>query len=234
VPRDRRILALAVAAAALTALAGCGSGDDPKPAAAAQDVKAKPTPTQAAPKARVDPEQLKSVVDKSKLSAKDIGHKVVVQDQDDSLDVATNDICAKEWESNDFRVARHQDFFWKDADVADLVVSTEVVAYEPGKAKAALDEIKTAVDDCESWKHDQGEMDKVASTEAPKGALAGSFAWKAVDERKDGKYNYLATYQVKGDLLTAVYVWADDSSDAKDIAGEVAKKAAERLEKATG
>ncbi|MBM7784561.1 hypothetical protein [Tenggerimyces flavus] len=230
-PRDRRILALAFAAAALTALAGCGSGDDPKPAAAAQEVKAKPTKEAPAAKPRLEPELLKSAVDKSVLRAKDIGHKVEVQDQDDSLDVPTNDICAKEWKSNGFRVARHQDFFWKDAEVAELVVSTEVVAYEPGQAKAALAEIEKAIGDCDGWKHDQGEMDKVAVTAAPDGALAESFAWKGVDERKDGDYNYLATYQVRGDLLSAVYVWADDSSDAKEIAGDLTEKAAERLEK---
>ncbi len=232
-PRDRRILALAFAAAALTALAGCGSGDDPKPAAAAQEVKAKPTKSAPAAKPRLEPEQLKSAVDKSVLRAKDIGHKVEVQDQDDSLDVPTNDICAKEWVTNGFRVARHQDFFWKDAEVAELVVSTEVVAYEPGQAKAALAEIKKAVGDCDGWKHDQGEMDKVKSSDAPKGALADSFAWKGVDERKDGDYNYLATYQVRGDLLSAVYVWAEDSGDAKEISGDLTQKAAVRLSKAS-
>lgn len=227
-PRDRRILALAFAAAALTALAGCGSGDDSKPAAAVQEVQPKPT-KEVAVQPRLDPERLKSAVDKSVLKAKDIGHKVEVQDSDDSLGVPTNDICAKEWASNDFRIARHQDFFWKDAEVAKLVVSTEVVAYEPGKAKTALAEIKKAVEDCDGWKHDQGEMDKVKPTDPPEGTLAGSFSWKGVDDRKDGEYDYLATYQVKGDLLSAVYVWAEDSSDAKEVAAEVAAKAGERL-----
>jgi hypothetical protein len=113
------------------------------------------------------------------------------------------------------------------------VVSNEAVAYKPGKGAAALAEIKQAVEGCDGWEHGQGEMTDIAVVEPPVGTLGEAFAWRGEDSRKGGTdYSYLAVYQRSGDLLSAVYVWSTSEDEARDVADEVAPKAAAHLERA--
>ncbi|WP_020579846.1 hypothetical protein [Actinopolymorpha alba] len=235
-PRIR--LALAFVAAGAIVLAGCSS-DEPETTGAQQQTK-DDVPAQVAnekpseDKKKPTPAQLKSAVGKVVLGEGDIGHDVEVQDQDDTLEAATNDICAKDWSGDNSRIARNQDFFWKSARQAKLVVSNEAVAYQPGKGSAAIAELKQAAAECNTWKHDQGTMGKVHIVDPPKGALDGSFAWQGSDDRKGVEYSYVAVYQTKDDLLSALYVWAPSENEARDVAAELAPKAAQRLEKALG
>jgi hypothetical protein len=240
VPRFR--LVLAVVAAGLVALAGCSSNDKPPTQAQQQPPQQiQETPANVAnekPAAKDEPPtsaQLKNAIGKIILNDGEIGRGVEVQDQDDSLDAPTNDICAKDWASNSTRIARNQDFFWKSADkTTELVVSNEAVAYQPGKGAAALAEMEKALDDCDSWKHPQGEYKDVATVDAPDGALKDSFAWRGVDDRKGKDYSVLAVYQTDGDLLSVVYIWADSRDEANEVAADLVPKVAERLKAAVG
>jgi outer membrane murein-binding lipoprotein Lpp len=239
VPRFR--LVLAVVAAGLVALAGCSSNDKPSTQAQQQPPQQiQETPANVAnekPAAKDEPPtsaQLKNAIGKIILNDGEIGRGVEVQDQDDSLDAPTNDICAKDWASNSTRIARNQDFFWKSAKTAELVVSNEAVAYQPGKGAAAIAEIEKAVGDCDGWKHDQGQIKDVTTVDPPEGALKGSFAWRGVDDRKGEDYSYLAVYQTDGDLLSAIYVWAGSRDEAREIASDLVPKAADRLKAAVG
>ena len=235
-PRTRLLLAL-VAAGALT-LAGCGSDDvgSPDRSSGRDDSPAKVANKK--PSEDREPltaQQLKDAVGAVALGESDVGHDVEVQDQDASLDAPTNDLCAKKWAGDRNRIARNQDFFWKQAKVAELVVSNESVAYQPGKGAAALAEIKKAVADCDGWEHGQGKMSDIKVIDPPDGSLDGAFSWQGHDERKgDTDYSYVAVYQGSGDLLSAVYVWAEDEDEAHDLADDLAPKAAEKLERAGG
>ncbi|MGW0231721.1 hypothetical protein ACWDWO_25720 [Actinopolymorpha singaporensis] len=242
-PRFR--LALALVASCAVALAGCGSSDDDSagaqhgkpPAKVAETRAAKPTKTSTpTPTPTAEPktaEELKGSIGKIVLTDKEIGHDVQIQNQDDSLSTPTNDICGRKWAGDRKRLARNQDFFWKSASSPSLVVSGEAVAYEPGTGSKALAEIERAVADCDGWKHDQGQIRDVTVVDPPSGAVKGAFAWRGVDARDGRTYSYLAVYQAEGDLLSAVYVWADSRSEARDIAGQVVPKIADRLQNAT-
>ncbi len=241
-PRFR--LALALVASCALAVAGCGSGDDDS--AGAQQAKAPakvaenktatpaktPTPTPTPTPEPKTAEEIKGSVGKIVLTDKEIGHQVAIQNQDDSLTTPTNDICGRKWAGDKKRLARNQDFFWKSGTSPSLVVSGEAVAYEPGTGPKALAEIRHAVADCDGWKHDQGQIRDVTEVDPPSGALKGAFAWRGVDSRDGETYSYLAVYQADGDLLSAVYVWADSRSQARDVAGQVVPKVADRLENA--
>ncbi|GAA2757280.1 hypothetical protein GCM10009872_26400 [Actinopolymorpha rutila] len=228
------------------ALAGCGSSDDDSagaqgakaPAKVAADRAAKPTksPTPTSnPTPTHEPktaEELKGSIGKIVLTGKEIGHGVEIQNQDDSLTTPTNDICGRKWAGDRRRLARNQDFFWKSGSSPSLVVSGEAVAYEPGTGSKALAEIQSAVGDCDGWKHDQGQIRDVTAVDPPSGALKDAFAWRGVDARDGHTYSYLAVYQADGDLLSAVYVWADSRSQAREVAAQVVPKVADRLENA--
>jgi hypothetical protein len=217
------------------ALAGCGSDDEPQPAATQRpDANAgrveRTKPPQ--PK-RLTSAQLKAAVGRTIIGEEDIGRDVQVQDQDTTLSAPTNDVCAKKWRGDRYRVARNQEFFWKTAEVATLVVSNEAVAYRHGKGASALAELRKAVDGCDGWEHSQGEMAEIEEIDPPDGAVDGAFAWQGTDLRSGGTdYSYVAVYQVKSDVLTAVYVWSTSASHAQEIAGELTRKAASRLESA--
>lgn len=217
-------------------LAGCGSDEAPETTPPPRDTPAEVANDAPAPeKRKLSAAELKQAIGVVVLGEGDIGHSVEVQDQDDTLEAPTNDVCAKEWPGDANRIARNQDFFWKPAQVANLVVSNEAVAYKPGKGAAALAEIKKAVSDCDGWEHEEGEMGDVEVIDAPAGSLKGTFAWQGRDERADGTdYSYVAVYQSDGDLLSALYVWSTDDDDSKALARELAPKAAARLERATG
>lgn len=222
-------------AAGAVMVTGCSSNDGEPPAdnsAPRQQNEAQVASEDDGKERKVTPDQLKAAIGRVILNEGDIGHGAEVQDQDDSLDTPTNDVCAKEWPGDGNRLARNQDFFWKDQRVADLVVSNEAVAYKPGKGEAALAEIKKAIEDCDGWKHDQGEIKNIEVVDAPNGALEGSFAWRGTDDRKEKDYSYIAVYQRSGDLLSAIYIWATDKKEAQEIAEDLTVKAAQRLERA--
>ncbi|MGW5364113.1 hypothetical protein [Actinopolymorpha pittospori] len=237
-PRFR--LVLAVVAAGLVALAGCSNNKPSEEAQQPQQTQETPANVanqKAAGAVKEEPPtsaQLKNAIGKIILNDGEIGRDVEIQDQDDSLAAPTNDICAKDWASNSTRIARNQDFFWKSAKTAELVVSNEAVAYQPGKGAAAIAEIEKAVGDCDGWKHDQGEIKDVTAVDPPEGALKGSFAWRGVDDRKGEDYSYLAVYQTDGDLLSAIYVWAGSRDEAREVASDLAPKVADRLKAAVG
>ena len=223
---------LAITGGLVLAAVGC-SGDESPRAASPSDRK--DVATTAAPKATEEtrpptPEDAVQAVGQVMLTADDVGSDAVEQDSDDSLDAVTNDICAQQWPSNDERTARRQSFYWADVDVAETVVSSEAVAYQEGQARAALQEIADAVAECGGWKHKQGELTGVAETEPPDGALDDSFAWGATDERSSQTYSYLAVYQVSGDLLSGLYVWAPSTDEALEVARDLVPKAAQRLD----
>ena len=214
---------------------GCSSNDGEPPAdnsAPRQQNEAQVASEKDSKERKVTPDQLKAAIGRIILNEGDIGHDTEVQGQDDSLDVPTNDICGKEWPSDRDRLARNQDFFWKDQREPDLVVSNEAVAYKPGKGEDALAEIKKAIEDCDGWKHDEGEIKDIEVVEAPDGALEGSFAWRGTDDRKEDDYSYIAVYQRSGDLLSAIYIWSTDEDQVKEVAEDLTVKAAQRLERA--
>ncbi|WP_147304654.1 hypothetical protein [Thermasporomyces composti] len=232
-PRTRLVLAMLAAGAVM--FTGCSSNDGEPPAdnsAPRQQNEARVANENDSRERELTPDQLKAAIGRVILSEGDIGHDTEVQNQDDSLDVPTNDVCGKQGRSDGDRLARNQDFFWKGARNPDLVVSNEAVAYKPGKGEAALEEIKKAVEDCDGWKHDEGQIKDIEVVDAPKGALEGSFAWRGTDDRKEADYSYIAVYQRNGDLLSAIYVWSTDKDQLDEVAEDLTVKAAQRLERA--
>lgn len=207
--------------------------------AAMNEKASKPTPRsipEATPKkTKEPPKDLAEAVSKAILSADDVGNGVEEQDRENTLDTVTNDICAKQWPMNDERTAREQVFYW-EGDVGEVVVSHEVVAYNKGQGKKALDELRQAVSECGDWRHRQGEITGVTETDVPEGALEQSFAWEATDERTAGDltYSYIAVYQLQGDVLGGLYVWAPTSDDVLELATELTPKAADKLREAVG
>lgn len=227
-------VAVALAAIGAMALAGCsGSGDDTQPvkdsdkSGSVQGEKTgdkKPAPVKAS-----------TAVGKALLNDGDIGPGFSQQNSDDSLEAPTNDICGKTWATNKRREARQQDFFWDSSDKSpDVVVSNEVVVYKSGEAGDALAEIKTAVADCDGWKHSQGEMSKLHVVDPPADALKGAIAWEGEDDRDGTEYSYGAVYQVEGDVLSAIYVWARDADKVGEMLEDLTPKAAAGLHKAQG
>ncbi|MEQ7127456.1 hypothetical protein ABN034_23305 [Actinopolymorpha sp. B11F2] len=234
-PRTRYVLS--VLAVGVLMLAGCSSDEQGSPETASRSDKpaAKPVGDKPKPERKMTAAELKAAIGVIVLGEGDVGREVEVQDQDDSLDAPTNDICARKSAADGDRLARNQDFFWKSANVAELVVSNEAVAYQPGKGAAAFAEIKKAVGGCDGWEHSQGEMADVEIVDPPTGTLGDAFAWRGQDSRKGGTdYSYLAVYQRRGDLVSAVYVWSTSEDEAREVADEVAPKAAARLERAVG
>lgn len=229
----------AVAAGLLVFSAGCSSDDDAPPMRAAETDEVKET-KQAIPEAtpketKEAPKELTGAVSEALLAVDEVGNDVEEQDREQTLDTVTNDICAKQWPMNEERTAREQVFYW-EGDVGEVVVSNEIVAYNEGQGAAALDEIRTAVDECGDWRHRQGEITGVTEADLPEGALEDSFAWEATDERTAGEetYAYLAVYQLEGDLLSALYLWAPSTEEVLDLAADLTPKAAERLQTAVG
>lgn len=225
-------LALALVAVGAMTLAGCsGDGDDTTPAKDSEksgSVKGENTGEK-----KPAPVKAETAVGKALLNEGEIGKDFSVQSSDNSLEAPTNDICGKSWATNQRREARQQDFYWNSADKSpDVVVSNEVVVYKAGEAGDALKEIKTAVADCDGWKHEQGEMSKLHVTDPPSDALKGSISWEGVDARDGTDYSYGAVYQIEGDVLSAVYVWARDSGKRDDMIEDLTLKAAEGLHKA--
>jgi hypothetical protein len=234
VPRIR--IAVSVFAVGVLLATGCSSEEQGPPETAPRsDKPAKTVGDKAKPPRKMTPNELKAAIGVVVLGEGDIGREVEVQDQDDSLETPTNDICAKKSAADGDRLARNQDFFWKSAEVADLVVSNEAVAYQPGKGAAAFSELKKAVEGCDGWEHGRGEMADIEMVDPPAGTLGDAFAWRGEDNRKGGTdYAYLAVYQRSGDLLSAVYVWSTHEDEASEVADDVAPKAAARLERAVG
>jgi hypothetical protein len=217
-------------------LAGCSSDEQGSPDSShAGKSEAKTVADKPKPERKMTAEELKAAIGAIVLGEGDVGREVEVQDQDDSLETPTNDICARKSPADGNRIARNQDFFWKSARVAELVVSNEAVAYQPGKGAAAFAEIKKAVEGCDGWEHQRGEMSDIELVDPPTGTLGDAFAWSGQDSRKGGTdYSYLAVYQRRGDLMSAVYVWSTDEDEAREVAEDVAPKAAARLERAVG
>lgn len=231
---------VAVAAGAMLVLTGCGSDDEgdggdggqvENQAKASADTpipKATPEPTVEAP------EDVTKAISSAVLTVDEVAHDVEEQDREDNLNSVTNDICAKEWPSNSERAAREQALYWAGGDVGELVVSHEVVMYNEGQGEAALQEIRDAIGECGQWKHRQGEITGISEAEVPQGAVDDSFAWSATDEREAGEstYAYLAVYQLHGDMLSAVYLWAPSADEGIAVAEEIVPVAAERLQEA--
>jgi hypothetical protein len=227
-------LAVALAAIGAMTLAGCsGNGDDTQPVKDSD--KSGSVQGEKTGDKKQAPVKASTAVGKALLNDGDIGPDFSQQDSDDGLDAPTNDICGKTWATNKRREARQQDFFWDSSDKSpDVVVSNEVVVYKAGEAPDALAEIKTAVADCDGWKHDQGEMSKLHVVDPPSDALKGAIAWEGKDDRDGTDYSYGAVYQIEGDVLSAVYVWARDSNKVGDMIDDLTPKAAAGLHKAQG
>lgn len=229
----------ALAAGLLVLSTGCSSEEQAPPLRASKTDKVEETPRdipQATPKeTKQAPKQLIGDVSDALLAVDEVGNDVEEQDREQTLDTVTNDICAKQWPMNDERTAREQVFYW-EGDVGEVVVSNEIVAYNKGQGAKALDEIRTAVADCGDWRHRQGEITGVSETDVPEGAVESSFAWEATDERTAGEqtYAYYAVYQLEGDLLSALYLWAPSTDEVLDLAADLTPKAAERLQSAVG
>lgn len=226
-------VAVALAAIGAMTLAGCsGNGDDTQPV---KDDKSGSVQGEKTGNKKPAPIKASTAVGKALLNDGDIGPDFSQQDSDDGLEAPTNDICGKTWATNKRREARQQDFFWDSSDKSpDVVVSNEVVVYKAGEAPDALAEIKTAVADCDGWKHSQGEMSKLHVVDPPSDALKGAIAWEGKDDRDGTDYSYGAVYQIEGDVLSAIYVWARDSDKVGDMLDDLAPKAADGLHKAQG
>ena len=222
-PRSRLGRTLALVATGVMVLTGC-SDDGPGAADAGERSPASTPSTSSRPK----PEQ---AVTRALLTAAQVGHDVRVQDDSSGVRAPTNDVCGKSWATNTQRVARRQLFFWKDAKAVDLVVSHEVVVYRKGAAPGVLEEIEAAVADCDGWRHRQGEIKDPRLTDPPATAPDGAVAWAATDERQGTEFSYLAVYQVEGDVLSALYVWAAGTRSAAEIADELTPKVTARLER---
>lgn len=225
--------AVAVTAVGLLLFAGCSSDSDEPEGTDTRDVEKSSVEEDVDELSKDDIRALEAAVGKAKLNEGDVGHDVSVEDTSEGTDAPTNDICGENWATNSLRVARQQDYFWKsDEAPAQLVVSNEVVAYQPGTATDVLNEIEQSVADCDGWEHAKGEMSDVESVDPPGDALDNARSWEATDDREEDAYSYVAVYQTKGDLMSALYVWATDGDQAREVADELTPEVAKKLESA--
>jgi hypothetical protein len=135
--------------------------------------------------------------------------------QGDEVDgQVTLDLCGGDFPSEALRVARHQVAF-PIGDDFDRAVSNEVVAYERDGADQAMRELRRAVDRCP----DRFVGSAVATKPVaryhikqlpPHGSWqTGSLALHIRVEARAGdspSYEYIAVYQVRGQLLSALYL----------------------------
>lgn len=126
----------------------------------------------------------------------------------------TLDLCEQRFPSESLRTARLQVAF--DADGKSLDASNEVVTYSPGGAQRAIAEVTRAAKTCKT-----GHIADAGLTNAVRELtnltdprlLPGSVA---VEETESGTYNgkhvvetTVAVYQVKGNVLSGVYGFAE-------------------------
>lgn len=223
--------AAAFAAVGLLLVAGCSSDSEQPSGAEPQDIEESSAEGTVEDLADISVKELEVAVGRAKLNEGDIGDDMSVEDTSEGLDAPTNDICGQNWATNNLRIARQQDYFWNsDEQPAELVVSNEVVAYEKDKATDVLNEIDQSVEDCGGWEHAEGEMGDVELVEPPAGSTGESTAWQAVDSREEGSYTYVAVYQTKGDLLSALYIWSTDEDEAQQVAEQLTPLVADKLE----
>jgi hypothetical protein len=147
----------------------------------------------------------------------------------------TLDMCGAAFASEDLRTARHQVAY--SAPDGDSI-STETVAYESRGAQQAMAELRDAIANCPKG--------FVRSNVA--GQPIHKLAIKALPEEADWQEDTLAMrvtvtpenepgmsgvliFQRRGDLMTAVYVWAGPRT-SPELAADVASLLSERLEAA--
>jgi hypothetical protein len=151
----------------------------------------------------------------------------------------TLDFCGAKYPSESLRTARYQVEYGKQGDA--FSASNEVVAYKPGGAKKALGEVTRAVTACK-----QGTVKAPAGSAAkefarhttlihdprlPKGTIAILDIDSAVVKGKKQTGYTMEIYQVRGNILSAVYGFGPSASVVQAKTLKLAEQSAANLKK---
>lgn len=148
----------------------------------------------------------------------------------------TMDLCGAAFASEDLRSARHQvGYSTPDGEA----VSTETVAYEPGGAELAMSELRDAVAHCPKGFFVSNVGGQPAIKVRMK-ALATKADWQedtlamriTLTPQNEPSMSGALVYQRRGDMITAVYVWAGPEGSAT-LAARFASLLSVRLTAAT-
>lgn len=139
------------------------------------------------------------------LAARQAGPGYVVAERPDGLGVlgtVTLDACNKTFASEALRIARLQVNYALAGE--EPVMSNEVVVYQKGGAAKAMAEERKVGSRCTAKTATGGT--RVERAIAPKGLPAGAFAVLLQLKERTGTVQIVGVYQVRGDVLTGVYV----------------------------
>jgi hypothetical protein len=162
------------------------------------------------------------------------GYAIAPGARDRSLNEPTIDLCFRAFASEGRRVERLQIGY---ARRGSEDTSNEVVCYRPGGAQQALRELRSATCDHEQ-REARGGVDLATTTVrrvTPKGAPAGSVTLTVETELISGGARDVligaGVYQVRGNVLTGVYAYGDESAPVAR-AVRLAKLSAANLKRA--
>lgn len=228
--RSLKRAAWALPALLIVVLSGCGSdsdanvGEEPTLELTGQG-PAQPTVEEIVRAVEVGPDDLPD-----EFGAEEFGER------GDRVDgYVTLDMCGAAFPSEDLRTARHQvGYSAPDGDA----ISSETVAYELGGAEQAMGELRDAIVNCPTG--------FVGSSVAGQprfktqiGALPADADWQedtlairvTLMPKNGPSFSGVSIYQRRGDVITAVYVWAGRERSA-ELAAPLASMLGVRLEAA--
>jgi hypothetical protein len=140
------------------------------------------------------------------------GYAIAPGARDRSINAATLDLCFRSFASEGRRLERLQLGY---ARRGQEDTSNEVVRYRPGGAQQALRELKSV--SCDNLKHEAG-VDITTMTVrrvSPKGAPPGSVTLTVETILVSGglrnELHGAGVYQVRGNVLSGVYAYGDES-----------------------
>ncbi len=151
----------------------------------------------------------------------------------------TLDFCGGTYRSESLRTARYQVTY--DKKGSSFSASNEVVAYKPGGAKQALGEVKRAAAACKQgtvkapagtpFKQIDRHTTLIHDPHLPKGTIAILDVESAVVQGKRKTGYTMEIYQVRGNVLSAVYGFGTSAAVVQAKALKAAEQSAANLKK---
>lgn len=150
---------------------------------------------------------------------------------------ATLDMCGYRFASEKLRIDRLQVNYVRSG--GPVIVSNEVVSYQPGGAAQALEEVAYAASHCPSaplrslTKGVSSVSFKVSPVPLtgplPAGSVAYAVTISLTYRGKQTQQNDIVVYQIRGDVLSGVYGFGGTLADRKRITLESAVASAKNL-----
>ncbi len=241
---SRKLSTLLATVVGAALLAGCGADADAAGSSTPAPDRSPTAPATTPSEAPVDPDALVRPVEVRRADLPEGYGADQFQRGDEVEGQVSLDLCAATFPSEQLRTARHQVRYALEGldpsgsdDLSDSAwVSTETVAYRPGGAEQAMQELRDAVASCPSGYVPSviANVPDLRTTITPMRPAAG---WQAdhlavvntIEFRTGESLRLALVYQRRGDVLAMVYVPAGVRGRGEGLARRTATLLSERL-----